>query len=428
MLDLEGAPDLPALPAMETGGDLAARSHAADAMPHGRGATLDDDPFNSAFAGADGAPALGLDLDLEFVAVQRQPPPEQAAASPPCDRDAEPASDTEPEQSPQQGRARRMREIASYGPPPDKLYRAPAYSVRVMLRKRVLMEELAALSMQRKRADDMAGEALAKLAESLYALQGDPRLGELSRQIAAVADAEAQVGSVEAQSRKRRQELEREIARLDPQIARRQEQAAPLRARESELAASADPLKARIGRIRARLKKLDAEIEAARAKSGGAAERSAALETERAARHDEAEALAGELRPLAEDLARVRGALGKLERASSALAEQKRIAVIARDRVDQNQRVSSGSAKGARRHALLSLAKAGRRAGLGELVPEEEREAAETAARADECRAQEELHRAAAQSYDHTAYTQGLTILLGGSGALFLVLAMLVLL
>jgi hypothetical protein len=378
------------------------------AMPYGRGALLDDNPFNVAFgSGAAAQPALEL-VNVNEPIVPAQP------AAPPAPRESGP-----------QKRARTIREIAQYGAPPEKLYGAPAYWVRIVLRKRVLMEQLAALSAQRKRADDAANEALAKLGEALYALREDAQLADLSRQIAAVKDAEARAGEVEAESQKRKQELQRTLAKLDRDLGRREKHVAPLRIKESELTAKIDELKARARKLDAQRKKLETELEAVRAK-GGNPERFGALQTERDARHGELQNLGIEMRPLEDDLAALQRDIAKHTRAIGALQEQRQAANTQLQRAEQTHRVSFGTAKGVRLQALLSLANAGIKIGLGELVPDCEKAADDAAEQAEEKRALEEIHRAAVDSYDHKAFSQGLTILLGGSVALFLLLAVLV--
>jgi hypothetical protein len=289
------------------------------------------------------------------------------------------------------------------------------------------MEQLAALSAQRKRADDAAGEELAKVGEALYALRDDPQLADLSRQVAAVKEAEARAGKVEAESQKRKQELQRTLAKLDRDLGRREKHVAPRRAREAELAASLEEMRARARKLDAQRKKLEAELETVRAK-GGNPERFGALQNERDARHGELQTLGIEMRPLEDDLAKVQREVAKHTKAIAALQEEKQAATTLLQRAEQAHRVSFGTAKGVRLAALLSLANAAIKIGLGELVPDCEKAADDAAEQAEEKRALEEIHRAAVDSYDHKAFSQGLTILLGGSVALFLLLAVIVVL
>jgi hypothetical protein len=374
------------------------------AMAYGRGVMLGEDPLNAAFHGG-AQPALELaNLNAPKVAPQPQVPPKESA---------------------QQRRARMIREIARYGSPPEKLYGAPAYWVRILLRKRVLMEQLAALSAQRKRADDVASDELAKLGEALFALRQDPQVADLSRQIAAVKEAEARAGKVEAESQKRKQELQRALAKLDRDLSRREKHVAPLRARETELATALEDMRARSRKLDAQRKKLEAELESVRAK-GGNPERFGALQTERDARHGELQTLGIEMRPVEDDLAAVQSEVAKHMRAIASRQEEKQAATTQLQRAEEAHRVSFGTAKGVRLQALLSLANAGMKIGLGELVPDCEKAADDAVEKAEEKRSLEEVHRAAVNSYDHKAFSQGLTLLFGGSLALLLLLAVLV--
>src|SRR5690242_14117709 len=155
---------------------------------------LDDDPLNSSFA-VTGAPALELGQD--------EPEPLPAA------------EDDAPVESPEQARARVIAELAGYGAPPANLLGAPAYWVRVMLRKRVLETELVALSAQRKRADGLASDALVAMGQALHALAADERTAKLRKLFAAIDDAGARIGDVEAAGQKRKQGAQQELARLD---------------------------------------------------------------------------------------------------------------------------------------------------------------------------------------------------------------------
>jgi hypothetical protein len=66
------------------------------------------------------------------------------------------------------------------------------------------------------------------------------------------------------------------------------------------------------------------------------------------------------------------------------------------------------------------------RQSLGELAPEHEDNVRVSAQRAEQRRQQEELHRAALASYDHRAYSRGMSLLLGSSLLFFLTLAALI--
>lgn len=371
---------------------------------------MGEDPFNQAF-GAGGASAA---LELEAEPVQAK---QRVESLPPVE-----AEETKTEQ-----RARQITQIAAYGPAPAKLAGAPLYCVRVVLRKRTLAEELAVLSTQRKRADDIATEALAKLGEALYALRRDPQLVGLSKQLAALGDADDQVGHVEAQSQKRKQTAADELERLDRELERLERAAAPLREREIEINQQLDQTKAQLRRAEMLRRKLEVDLEAARRSKGGVdPERLSALQAERDARHGEVQTLGIQMRPVEDDLSAVRRELAQRMRAIATLQDEKQTTVAALGRAQQTQRVSFGSAKGARLQALISLASGALKQGLGAVAPECTGAVEQSAERADYRRQLEELHRAALHSYDPKAYNHGLTALLSGSVLFFLSLALMI--
>lgn len=372
------------------------------AITYGRGMLLDDDPFNQAFGSGNAAPALELD-EPEPTAPEPQP---QAAPEPTAVR-----------------RARAIANIARYGPRPTRIIQQPLYWFRVMNRKRALSEELAALSAQRKRADDQAGEAMVQLGEALLSLRHIPELAPLAKQLAAIVDAERRVGHVAAQADRRRDGMAQELARFTAELEREEAQAAPLRAREAKLAARLEQLKARAAHADLLRRKADAELEAMqRNRGGGDVERWGALVAERDARLGEFQSLGIEARPIEDDLAEVQRDLSVRMRKIAGFQEQRRAAATALDRTQQNQRVSVGSAQGARREALLSLANGAVKAGLHELVPEHADAVERTAQDAAKKRRHEDIQRAALNSYDAEAYARGFMLLLGGSVSFLLVL------
>ncbi len=388
-----------------------AASAADPALSYGRGMMLDDNPFNDAFAGGQDAPALELEADA-------------IAAAPPIEEPEPPRSEPPP---PEQVRARAIVDIAKYGPRPTSLLQQPMYWFRVMNRKRVLSVELAALSAERKRTDDQAQEALAALGEALLALRGSPELAALDRQFAAVEDAENRVGHAAAQGQKRRQGVNQELTRLKGELARAEAKAAPLREREQQLAASSEALKTNARRAEALTRKAEAELEAARAKGGADPARWAAMVAERDARLGEFQTLGIQLQPLEDDLAEARRALAVHTRAINGIQDEMRSAVGVFERAEQTQRVTVGSARGARLQALISLANASLKLGLHELVPDYSEAVIEAAERADKQRQLEELQRAAVNSYDSAAYMRGFNMLLGSSLLLFVSLALAIL-
>jgi hypothetical protein len=380
------------------------------ALAYGRGMMLDDNPFNDAFAGGRDAPALELESDALAPPPQAEEPPPPPSSPPP-----------------QQLRARAIVDIAKYGPRPTSPLQQPMYWFHVMNRKRVLSEELAVLSAQRKRTDDQAQETLAALGEALLALRGSPELAALDKQFAAVEDAEHRVGHAAAEGQKRRQGVNQELTRLKSELARAEAKAAPLRERETQLAARSEELKAKARRAETLSRKAEAELEAVRAKGGAEPERWAAMVAERDARLGEFQTLGIELQPVEDDLAEARRTLAVHTRAISGIQDQMRSAVGVFERAEQTQRVTVGSARGARLDALISLANASLKLGLHELVPDHSDAVIEAAERAEKQRQLEELQRAAVTSYDSVAYTRGFNMLLGGSLLLFLSLALAIL-
>jgi chromosome segregation ATPase len=380
------------------------------ALAYGRGMMLDDNPFNSAFAGGPDAPALELERDAVEPPVEESVPPPAPV-----------------EQAPEQTRARAIVDIAKYGPRPTSPLQQPLYWFRVMSRKRALSEQLVALSAQRKRADDQAQEALVALAEGLLALRGSPELAALDKQFAAVEDAEHRVGHAAAEGQKRRQDVNQELTRLKGDLARAEAKAAPLREREAQLVARSDELKVMARRADMLTRKAEAELEAVRAKGGAEPERWTAMVAERDAHLGEFQTLGIQLQPLEEDLAEVRRGLAVHTRAISAIQDEMRSAVGLFERAEQTQRVTVGSARGARTDALISLANASLKLGLHELMPDYSEAVIASTERAEKQRQLEELQRAAVNSYDAVAYTRGFNMLLGSSLLLFVSLALAIL-
>jgi chromosome segregation ATPase len=371
---------------------------------YGRGMMLDDDPFNAAFGGARTAPATALDLDVEEEAPRSSPLPD-------------------PEPSSEEKRARAIRELAQYGPAPRKWFEEPMYWFRVLNRRRVLAEELLALSAQRKRTDDEAQEGLSALGDALDTLRDDPRLASLARLFHAVEEAEYAVGSAAAAGERQRGDVTSELARLTKELQRAEQQAAPLREREAQLGKRVEELRARASAADARRRKAEAELEAMRSgRVQAPAERWGAVSAEHEARLSECQTLGVELRPLEDDLGNLRRELSARMRKITSLNHEKRSKAGALERAQQNSRVSVGSARGAYQQSLLALANAALKAGLHELVPEQAALVSQAAERAEKKRQQEELHRAATYSYDAGAYQRGFTMLLGASVGSFVLL------
>jgi hypothetical protein len=138
------------------------------------------------FASVDAGSPLSLESDL--------PPalgPVDDSLLPPALRDSPPsvpAPTPEVAPSPAQppARATKAHELGGYGPMPKRLYETPPYMVRVMLRRHVLRQELAELSLERKRLEAQEDEALITLAEALYELRDDARAKPLAQHLRVV--------------------------------------------------------------------------------------------------------------------------------------------------------------------------------------------------------------------------------------------------
>jgi hypothetical protein len=367
------------------------------AMPYGRGMMLGDDPFNKAFNGNDNAEKLEL--------VENEAEPEPEAELPP-----------EPVETAEQQRARQIAELAEYGPQPKNIVAEPAYWVKVMLRKRVLEVELLTLAAQRKRADDGATEALCAMGQALAAIGEDERLVKLRKQLAAVAEADTRIGTLEAAGEKKKQDVSQELARLDRDLARLEQKASPARAREAALSSEIEKIEAGLKRAELLRRKAETELEALQRKGGGDVETWGALKAEHDSRHGEVQSLGIQMRPLQDDLALARKEVAQHLRAIGVVQSEKQTAASALERAQQNHRMTSGSARGALQQALVSVANAAFKLGLEPLVATQAMAVVEARERAQQKRATEELLRAATTSYNHAAFQRGMMLLLGSSG------------
>jgi hypothetical protein len=366
---------------------------------YGRGMVLDDDPFNTAFGSGQQAPALELDAQTNDL-------PEEEVDLPQTSRE-----------TPEQARRRELEEIAQYGPRPTNIFGAPPYWIKVMLRRRALDQELLTVAAQRKRAEDAATEAMVALGEAIYGHRDDERLVKLRKLLSAIGEAEGHLGSVDAEGQKRKQNTSTELTRLERELARLDKQAEPVREREAVLNAELAEIEGRRQNAEMLRKKAEGELEAL-ARKGAAVdpELLAALKAERDVRHGDVQTIGVEMRPVQDDLGLVRKDLGKILRQIAVVQSEKQTNITVMDRAASHDRVSRGQAQSARNQALLALANAAGKHKLLGLVPEEGASARDARARADEKKAYEELHRAAAGSYDASAYQQGMIMLLGGSG------------
>ena len=119
------------------------------------------------------------------------------------------------------------------------------------------------------------------------------------------------------------------------------------------MVARSDELKAMARRADTLSRKAEADLEAVRAKGGVEPERWAAMVAERDARLGEFQTLGIQLQPLADDLSQVRRELAVHTRAIAAIQDEMRAALGAFERAEQTQRVTVGSARGARIDALI---------------------------------------------------------------------------
>lgn len=373
------------------------------------GTMIGDDPLDDTFAQNAAAPALEIDEEADprrRRQAEEEPAPRELTAS--------------------EKRALEIARLAAYGPPPANIAGTMGYWVRVTLRKRALDEELAALSAHRKRADDAARDAVAKLGESLHGRRRDPRLATLAKQLEAVSSSEAAIGSVEKAGAQRKENIRRERVQIEGEVKAIESDAAPLREREIELEEQIAEHKANAKRADMQSRRLAQEIEALRKKPNADPELYAQLRAEREAAHGEMQTLGIQLGPLEDELAVVQDELSIHLSKLSALQQGQQAATTALERAQQTHRVTSGSARGARRDALSALAQFAIDNGLAALVPAELKAVQEAAERRDQKRAEEELLRAATRSFNETAYKQGMMLLVGGTGLLFLSLILVV--
>jgi hypothetical protein len=376
----------------------------------GRGLVLGDDPLAEGYGQSEHG-----SLDIEEAADPRRARQAAKAAAAAAEAPPPPRELTADEK-----RALEIEQLAEYGKPPAQIVGTMAYCVKVTLRKRVLETELLSLSAQRKRTDDAARDAQAKLGEALFAKRKDPRLTTLAKQIQAVGVADQAIGSVEKTGQKKKQSIEAERSQLDTDIRNAEADASPLRLMEAQVLARVEELKMRAKQADALRKRIEQELEAARKKPGADPMMLERLKAERDAAHGEVQTLGVEVGPLEDDLSVVRRDLAVHLRKLTALQQEQASAATALERAQQNHRVSTGSAHGARRDALSALAQMAIESGLAAIAQSELQAVNEAVDRRDRKRSEEELLRAATSSFDETAYKQGMMLLVGGLGAMFL--------
>ncbi len=361
-----------------------------------------------AVPGSQAGPALDL--------VSMPPPRAQA----PADAVVRPAAA-------ERNRAQQAQELSGYGATPTKLFQTIPYFVRVMLRKRELDAELASLTLHRKRLDTQADDAMCALAELFYAQRQDPRLKSLNQQLRVVAQSTTQVGAQEAAGARVADQHKRDLDVLLADLQKVESEAVPLRKRESAAQQRADGCKAQIKRNEGLMHKLEAEIKELRSSTDVIAiDRITALQAECEAHQGEIQTLNVQLLPLQDDLGTLRRELAKHMGTVSALHEEQRKLTGVMEREVERHRVSAGGARAAHREALRSLASSALRAKLGGMFPEQAKTALEAEERAAKKRQAEDVQRAAVESYDPAKYKQGMLLLVGGTAAVFVLFAALI--
>jgi hypothetical protein len=367
--------------------------------------------FGDPFADVN-ASDLGPALEIEPIAAHISKAPARPAPTP------EAAATVQ---------ARKIAQIARYGPAPKKLLQAVPYFFRVARRKRAIEIDLAAQVSQRKRLEAKADESVCALGEALYAQRNDPRLAVLMPQIRAVNEARDQIGSSAAAGKRVVLARRRELDGLAQRCEQIKQQADPVERRADQLTDRIEAGRAQIRGLEQQMRKLEAEQKLLKASTQTTdLEQIAALETQREAFWGESQSLHVELLPLSEDLATLKAELAGHMQAMSQLNDQQRKITEAADRDEQRQLIAAGGARSALREALRSLASAAVRNQLGQFAP-----AALSGAIASETpianqRQHEDLVRKALSSYDAAAYRRGMQLVAGAILGTFLLFVLLI--
>jgi chromosome segregation ATPase len=360
------------------------------------------DPGHTEFGERFGAPDANqpaLALEIEAAVVAREPDRKPAAPQ---------------AEDPAAIQARRIIQLANYGPPPSTLLRAVPYFFRVVARKRQLQSRLAALTLHRKQLELKAEEAHCALGEALYAQRNDARLAPLAPQFKVVLDARQQLGSQTEAGKRGAQAQKRELDALAQQALRIQEQAAPFEARASELIRRLEAGRTQAGNLEQQLDEIETEQKALKASAQPAAlEQIAELELQREAMRGELQSLNVELVPLSEDLAQVKRVIAKLADELSQLSEQQQRVSETAVRNEDRQRIAVGGAQSAYREALRSLASVATRNQLADVAQPALTSATATEAPIAAQRQEEDLLRKAVASFDHAAYERGMRLVAG---------------
>jgi chromosome segregation ATPase len=244
-------------------------------------------------------------------------------------------------------------------------------------------------------------------------------LQSLVRQLRAVAESANTIGAVQAAGEKRKAGLQANLGELETRLRHVEQKSAPVRGRAAALDEQLQGMRSQSRKAAAQRDKVSAELQALAAKQGADPARLEALQRERDQLHAQVQTLGINARPLEDELAKSSKEVEKFDAVVTKLSAERSAVATALARTERHAQVESGSAHGALRQALLSLARAGQEHGLTSLTPREAEAATASAEAAHGKRREEEVHRAALTSYDPRVYQQGAYVMLGSSLALF---------
>lgn len=339
----------------------------------------------------------------------------------------EPASDAVHVPSAAELRARRIEELAGYGPEPNNLLRTIPYAVRVMLRKRELDLKLEGLAAVCKRADAAAEAALVQVGEVLYGLRDDPRIEALAARVLRVEQALSLSQNVEATAQGDLQGAQQALAAIAPQLAQLEAEVAELQRDEATVRAKFDALSARARQADAAHAQAVRAIQALQAKPPVDRVRLAALASEREARNAERRYMEVQISPTETELGEAQRDLAARVEVLRELQAQRAAIDEAAGRTLASREASLAAAYSMQRTALVGLARAAMMADVVGFAGEAADAADDALAHAHALRDEEDLYKRARDGFDEDAYTKGLGILVGGSVLAFVVLAGLIL-
>jgi hypothetical protein len=363
------------------------------------------------------SPKGGLGYEpIPPAAETAEPTPELAEA--PTDAHAPTAAEL---------RARRIAELAGYGPDPANLAKAIPYAVRVMMRKRELDLKLDALGATCARADAAAEQALADLGEALFALRGDPRLEPLAARADKIAGALRLSEEVSAAAQGDAEGAQQALKALAPRIAQVEAEVAELQQVEAQRRAKYEASATRLRQTEALHARVVQAIQALQAKPPVDRVRLAALASEREARNAERRYLEVQIGPMETELGEAQRELAAGVEALRVVQAQQTAIHEAAGRTRASREASLAAAHGMQHAALVGLARAALMADMAGFAGEAAEAADDALARARALRDEEDLYKRARDSYDEDAYQRGLGILVGGSVLAFVVLAGLIL-